>query len=414
MIWLLIGYMWLFIHRPFEVWPVFGAMRLERLYMFALVGCWLLSGRLTLIANRLNWYFLGFVLVVLLSWSVSPYQAAGDLIVANYLKYALFYVILISSVRTSTDLKMVLAGHMVCLTILMAHTVREYLLGNVYLKQGILRMDAVGVTFKNANDFAGLIVCSLPFSWVLWRESHQRWHKGVLLGHFGLAAYCIMQTGSRMGFIGLVLGSLLACLTSPHRWRWLVLYPVAAIAIWCVIPQDRKDRYLTLLDSTSGPTSAAESAGNLRFDGFEKALPLFEQRPLLGFGPESFGQATGRKLQAHNLYGQLLAELGLAGTIAFGLIFLGVGQNTLEAYRLLNFGSDGDELAWRTVLAASASFLLLAIMSWGFNFLFWHVWLWFGAFQVVAVHCLKNRLFYGELPTADGSFESELPELAAT
>ena len=33
MLWLLLGYMFLFIHRPFEIWPVLGEFRIERIYM---------------------------------------------------------------------------------------------------------------------------------------------------------------------------------------------------------------------------------------------------------------------------------------------------------------------------------------------------------------------------------------------
>jgi len=43
------------------------------------------------------------------------------------------------------------------------------------------------------------------------------------------------------------------------------------------------------------------------------------------------------------------------------------------------------------VAAAAAAILLLAIMGWGFNFLFWHVWLWFGGFQVVALAVLRQH-----------------------
>jgi hypothetical protein len=53
-------------------------------------------------------------------------------------------------------------------------------------------------------------------------------------------------------------------------------------------------------------------------------------------------------------------------------------------------------LAWHTVAAMSATFLLLAIMAWGFNFLFWHVWLWFGGFQAVALSCLKIQTVVAE------------------
>ena len=49
------------------------------------------------------------------------------------------------------------------------------------------------------------------------------------------------------------------------------------------------------------------------------------------------------------------------------------------------------KLAWDTVAAVGETVLLLAIMSWGFNFLYWHVWLWFGGFQVVALQCLHDQ-----------------------
>jgi hypothetical protein len=71
----------------------------------------------------------------------------------------------------------------------------------------------------------------------------------------------------------------------------------------------------------------------------------------------------------------------------------GVAQNLFEARHIARFMDPGDDLlAWHAVAAMSAVFLLLVIMGWGFNFLFWHVWLWFGSFQVVALGCLKQQV----------------------
>ena len=44
-----------------------------------------------------------------------------------------------------------------------------------------------------------------------------------------------------------------------------------------------------------------------------------------------------------------------------------------------------------TVAAMAAAVLLLAIMGWGFNFFFWHVWLWFGGFRPSLYACLKEQ-----------------------
>jgi hypothetical protein len=119
----------------------------------------------------------------------------------------------------------------------------------------------------------------------------------------------------------------------------------------------------------------------------------------------------------HNMCGQVLAELGLAGMIAFGSIFWGVARNTREARRIVRFAGpflSGDfatdlpqnalrdlSFAWQTVAATGAAVLLLAIMGWGFNFLFWHVWLWFGGFQVVALQCLQRQAECVETLAAD-------------
>lgn len=396
-IWLLIGYMWLFIHRPFEVWPWLGAIHIERVYMILTILWWLVSGPSLPSGNRLHRCFAAFVLVTLVSWFLSPYQAACAEPVEDYLKYVVFYVLLVTSVRNEPDLCNVLAGYVGAMALFLAHCVREYFCGAVWNQQGILRMGSVGRTF-DPNDVAGLVVCSLPFVWVLWRQWTGRWKRAALLGYLALAAYSIMLTGSRMGFIGAVLASMLACLASPRRWRLFAIYPVLFAVVWMVLPEDRRDRYFTLADPDSARSVGSDPIGSYRLEGLVNSIPIFLERPVLGLGPMAV-RAMKHKMP-HNLYGQLLAELGVAGALAFGWMLLAVAQNALEARRVVRSGQwptasdqwvETDSLPWNTVLAAAATFLLLVIMAWGFNFLFWHVWLWFGGFQVVAMQRLYAR-----------------------
>ena len=39
--WLLIGYIFLFVHRPFELWPALGELHVERVYILAVMAAWL-------------------------------------------------------------------------------------------------------------------------------------------------------------------------------------------------------------------------------------------------------------------------------------------------------------------------------------------------------------------------------------
>src|SRR5437763_459601 len=65
MIWLLGGYMWLFVHRPFEVWPALGSLQLERAYMFVLLLAWLLAPGKGFLPNRVHAALAFFTLVLL-------------------------------------------------------------------------------------------------------------------------------------------------------------------------------------------------------------------------------------------------------------------------------------------------------------------------------------------------------------
>lgn len=103
--WLLAGYMWLFIHRPFEVWPWLGELRIERVYMIVTLAAWVLLARKSWTRNQLNVAFAFFVFVVLLSWATSPFSASGTETVESVAKIGVFYVLMVSCVRDSKSLK---------------------------------------------------------------------------------------------------------------------------------------------------------------------------------------------------------------------------------------------------------------------------------------------------------------------
>ena len=170
MIWLLIGYMWLFVHRPFEIWTVLATYRIEAIYMIFTIICWLLSGPHFPARNRLNLCFGSFVLAMLTSWFVSPYQEVGSPALENYLKCAVFYVILLSVVRNVRDLRTILVAYLAISALWMLHSLREfYFCGARVWAQGFERLEAVGHSY-DFNDFAGLLVCSLPLAWIVWRQ----------------------------------------------------------------------------------------------------------------------------------------------------------------------------------------------------------------------------------------------------
>jgi O-antigen ligase len=104
----------------------------------------------------------------------------------------------------------------------------------------------------------------------------------------------------------------------------------------------------------------------------------------------SFGKAVGHGFHAHNLYAQLLGEVGTVGIVAFGLVLVCYGIN---AYRLWRIARSCPWLKASFPSKVSQSItlctLLMLFMGFGGHTLFRYNWLWFGAFQATALHCMR-------------------------
>jgi len=398
MIWLLGGYMWLFIHRPFEVWPWLAPLHVERVYMLVTIGYWALSVEKVWIKNRLNAAFVFFWLVLLVAWVASPYSALGTQTVEDYFKVAVFYVLVISSVRTERDLKLLVMLFLGAMAVYMAHSLWEYHNGRHVYRMGTARMVGVDVTNGDPNSFAGTIVCSLPLVLPVWnylKGSRFRW---LPLGYIGLATTCIMLTGSRMGFVGLGALSLIAALLSKHRLLIITMLAMGAPIVWNLLPHDRQERYLTLIDPSHGPANAQGSAES-RWQGWRDGVQLWRECPVFGVGPGGFGPSRGsglqtynlRGVQSHQLYGQVLGELGTLGAVAFGMLILGFVINYLRLRRICQREPEfrGRFLA-QLIQSVTVSIALLLLMGFAGHNLYSYRWLWFGAFQVIALDCIRR------------------------
>ena len=74
MVWMLGGYMWLFVHRPFEVWPWLGDFQIERIYMLLMIAFWAVQPNKGWLPNRLHAALVAFTLVLTMAWVASPFM----------------------------------------------------------------------------------------------------------------------------------------------------------------------------------------------------------------------------------------------------------------------------------------------------------------------------------------------------
>jgi O-antigen ligase len=398
MIWLLGGYMWLYVHRPFEVWTALGDVQIERGYMLLLMLLWLVWPNKGFVPNRLHAALALFSCALLATWVLSPYSAKpGCLeVVENYAKVAVFYVLVVTSVRDERGLRQLLLMFLAAVGLYVTHSLWEYLHGRVQYRMGTSRMTGVDTTYGDPNVFASTLLLTLSFLLPFWTERPRRISRLLLAGFALFLVGCLLLTGSRAGFAamgGLVFLIMLSSMKS--KATAVALGGVAAVAgvvlLGVLLPDDLRNRYLTLFDPSRGPANAQESAQG-RVQGIVLGFRLFGESPLHGHGPGSFVYCTGKGLQPHNLYGQLLSEMGLVGAVGLLAVLVCFWRNAREARRAARGDPDVEaSFAYAVSRAVGLNVLLLLVMGCAGHNLYRYNWQWYAAFGAIALHCIRLR-----------------------
>jgi len=391
--WLLIGYMFLFIDRPFEVWPWLGDLHVERIYMLLTIAVWSIYPYKRWIANPQHAAYLGFALAVVTCWLMSPFPEYGEPVVENWFKVAVFYFLLVTSVHDEDGLRHVTVGFLAVMGLYMLHSFREYLAGRHTYRMGISRMIGVDQTLGDPNSFGASIVFALPIVVAIWKAGlGGRIGRLLLMSYVGLSSLCVLLTGSRSSLLGLVLWFTIIIWGTRYRVAAMIAFAAAAPLAFVALPEELQTRFETIINPEVGPKNAQES-GEGRLIGLTTGFKLWAANPLNGIGPGAWRPATGSKVESHNLYGQLVGELGSLGLLTFVSLLICFWINGRAMRRLRDH-----EPQWRNDLVftlapavAISVFLLLFMGNFGHN-LFRFTWLWYGGFLIIARRCAEVRV----------------------
>jgi O-antigen ligase len=389
--WLLGIYMWLFVHRPFEYYPALGDLQIERVFMLLMILAWVVAPGKGLTRNRLHGALAAFMTAVTVCWLASPWRDQCGDAVESLAKVMVFYVLFVTSVRDEEGLRRMLIAYLTATGLYMAHSIVEFANGRHEFRMGIVRMVGVDITFRDPNSFASTLLLALVMTLPCWARAKTLSARLPLLAFCLPACSCILLTGSRTGFLGLAIVGLFGVLASrANKLVVLSLAGAAAIGV-LALPGSLQDRFLTIVDPSRGPANAQESAEG-RLTGLTDGLELFQGSPVLGIGPAAFPLATGKGYNPHNLYGQVLAETGLAGTAAFLAMLACFWLNVRETRRLYAEHPDWPrDLVWHTCRATGLAVVLLLFLGVAGHNLYRYIWIWLAAFQAVAVHCARER-----------------------
>lgn len=318
--WGLLVYTAIFMLRPGELWPILAQLRLEMIVgSLALVGIafqqYRREGRLVFDRSWQSRFLLLFIAAAVLSTPMSYWRSASVEGVMTLFKILAFYIMVVHLVDTRLRFR-IFFWTFLGLTV---YGVASALWADTMFAQGIHRIQGATSAAGSPNAIGATIAATFPVLVLLLLYKPLGIWRLLLIAAIGILLHVLPATGSRAGLLGFLVALLRLWWTSRRRVASAVVGIVALAILFATLPDEYQQRYATLTSSRIDASSRG------RIDTWADGFNMVVDRPFLGVGINSFRAAhdirDGWALDAHNMYLQILAEVGLIGALPF-LAFL--------------------------------------------------------------------------------------------
>src|SRR5690554_2306113 len=227
----------------------------------------------------------------------------------------------------------------------------------------------------NPNELGFVIATAFPFLYyLLWLG---RWKAKLLFIVLApLLLYALILTMSRGAMIAMLV-VVWFLFKDSNKKSLLVLVGIAVlIAMWSVMTPEQKDRYLSLVDSDAKQAATVDG----RIQGMINEFKVGLERPIFGHGLGTTGEAKfhqkGRTQAAHNLYAELLMEIGMIGLFIFIYYMRSVYRIFKNNLRFSKVIPEEKVFYVRLNKAIVALFWMYAVYSinyWGLSVYYWYL-----------------------------------------
>jgi putative inorganic carbon (HCO3(-)) transporter len=216
-----------------------------------------------------------------------------------------------------------------------------------------------GAYYSDPNDLALAIIISLPLCLALLflsrgAVSRVAWALAILV-----MLYTIFSTGSRGGFVALIVTAAVFLweFAIQGRRRYLLALAVLASVILLQFSGSVLVGRLKGTLNANDDTAAAYASGQARKQLFWRSVEVTEQHPLFGVGPGNFDQVSGQWHTTHNSFTLMSSEAGLPAFILYVLILF-CGFKNLRATKRLARRHTESRLLAGALLASMAGYVV--------------------------------------------------------
>lgn len=243
-------------------------------------------------------------------------------------KFAMLAFLIVAFVESPTYMKLFLGAFLFSIFYITLESVEGLISGGLYWEnQGVMRLHGAVPLYGHPNSLGGVALGTLPYVVYLWHEIKPWYMRLGLLASSATAITCIIYSGSRTAYVGIVGLVLWMFYISDRKWRFLVRAAIVGTIVVMIVPQ----QYIERFESIGGQEKEGKSK-ETRIEILRDAVTIFAENPL-GIGVASFPakrmERFGREQDTHNLYLEVATNLGIQGFIVF-VFLVGSMMRTLR------------------------------------------------------------------------------------
>lgn len=245
--------------------------------------------------------------------------------------------------------------------------------GSTYLGEGESadRLGGAPADIINANELGFVIVTVIPFlhyfllsrSWIL---------KLFYFALLALLLYALILTMSRGAFLALLVVGWFIFKESTQKLMLIGFGIIGLVAALSIMNDIQRDRYLSLFSSESKQSASAEG----RINGMIKEFELGLERPIFGFGLGTTNEAKfntfGQSQASHNMYMELLIEVGVVGIIFFSRFIFAIRKQLVLGINQANQNDNFYHLLFKVLNIIFWMFAVYSINYWGLSQYYWY------------------------------------------
>jgi probable O-glycosylation ligase (exosortase A-associated) len=311
------------------LYPVLQTLHPAVVLGFGAIVLYVLDTRRSRQLGRLWVPTTAFVLV-LVTWIALSIPGAINrgnsyaLLVENFIKTVLMYVVTVGSVRGSRDIERLAFVYYLSAVIYGSVVLTRFNLGS----GGAWRLG--DLYYYDANDFATFAVSAMPIGLYFAHAGRRSMTRIFAVISLILLTVAVIHSGSRGGFLAvLVMGAYVVLRYTAIAVRWRVsAFVLVALVFVGVASGEYWQQMRTIVSDTD--YNQTEEGGRVQI--WSRGIGYMLDNPLLGVGANNFPVAEGtlsplahrqqfgigvRWSAAHNSFVQIGAELGIPGLLVF-------------------------------------------------------------------------------------------------